>query len=149
MRLRRRLSAVVLFSTLALGGVLVAAGQRAASAPSASRQSTMTFDSGRAWEHLRRQVGFGPRPSGSQALAQTRQYIIDQLKAAGLTAQQQTWTAKTPAGDIPMVNLIATIPGRRRDRIIVASHYDTKRSPDFRFVGASDGASWVIPCPGD
>ncbi len=40
-----------------------------------------------------------------------------------------------------MINVIATIPGRRPERIILASHYDTKRAPDFRFVGASDGAS--------
>ena len=40
-----------------------------------------------------------------------------------------------------MVNLIATIPGRRADRIVLASHYDTKRAPDFTFVGASDAAS--------
>ena len=40
-----------------------------------------------------------------------------------------------------MMNVIATIPGRRPERIILASHYDTKRAPNFRFVGASDGAS--------
>lgn len=138
---RRVLSAVALCSTLAIASGAAVAAQRAASAPRATRPSAMTFDSGRAWDHLRRQVGFGPRPSGSQALTQTRQYIIDQLKAAGLTTQQQMWVAKTPAGDIPMVNLSATIPGRRRERIILASHYDTKRAPNFRFVGASDGAS--------
>jgi Zn-dependent M28 family amino/carboxypeptidase len=142
MRHQRVLTAVALLSSLAVtGGAIATAAQRAASAPRASTPSAMTFDSGRAWEHLRQQVGFGPRPSGSAALTRTRQYIIDQLKAAGLTAQQQTWTARTPAGDIPMVNVSATIPGRRRERIILASHYDTKRAPNFRFVGASDGAS--------
>ena len=40
-----------------------------------------------------------------------------------------------------MVNLIATIPGQRPDRIVLASHFDTKIFRDFRFVGASDGAS--------
>ena len=40
-----------------------------------------------------------------------------------------------------MVNLIATLPGRRPDRIIIATHYDTKIFRQFRFVGASDGAS--------
>ena len=40
-----------------------------------------------------------------------------------------------------MVNLIATIPGRRSDRIVLATHYDTKLFREFRFVGASDGAS--------
>ena len=40
-----------------------------------------------------------------------------------------------------MVNVIATIPGRRPDRIALATHYDTKLFREFRFVGANDGAS--------
>jgi Zn-dependent M28 family amino/carboxypeptidase len=39
-----------------------------------------------------------------------------------------------------MTNVIGTIAGRRPERIVLASHYDTKRAP-FRFVGANDGAS--------
>jgi glutaminyl-peptide cyclotransferase len=99
------------------------------------------FDSNRAWEHLRQIVSIGPRPSGSAALEQTRRYIKDQLAAAGLTAVEQTWVDDTPAGKLSMVNLIARIPGTRKDRIIVAGHYDTKRLPRFRFVGANDGGS--------
>jgi glutaminyl-peptide cyclotransferase len=99
------------------------------------------FDSNRAWEHLRQLVSMGPRPSGSAALDQTRKYIKDQLAAVGLTAVEQTWVDDTPAGKLPMVNLVATIPGTRKDRIVVAGHYDTKRLPRFRFVGANDGGS--------
>ena len=99
------------------------------------------FDSSRAFEDLRRQVGFGPRPAGSAALAQCRQYILAQLKAAGITAREDAWDATTPIGRIPMVNVIATIPGKRSERIGLATHYDTKLERDFRFVGASDGAS--------
>ena len=40
-----------------------------------------------------------------------------------------------------MVNLIATIPGARKERIVIAGHYDTKLYRQFRFVGASDGGS--------
>jgi len=98
------------------------------------------FDSGRAYEHLRRQVGFGPRPSGSAALTQTRQYILSELKTAGIQAREDGWDAQTPVGRVRMVNVIGTIPGRRPDRIGLATHYDTKRAP-FRFVGANDGAS--------
>ena len=99
------------------------------------------FDSNRAWEHLRRQVAMGPRPAGSGALADTRRYLAAELKAMGLVAQEQSFDADTPKGRIRMVNLIATIPGRRAERIILASHYDTKLAPQFKFVGASDGAS--------
>ena len=99
------------------------------------------FDSGRAWEHLRQLVAIGPRPSGSSAIEQTRKYIKDQLLAAGLTAVEQTWDDQTPIDKVRMVNLIATIPGARKDRIVFAVHYDTKLVREFRFVGASDGGS--------
>jgi glutaminyl-peptide cyclotransferase len=99
------------------------------------------FDSSRAYEHLRRQVGFGPRPAGSVALAQTRQYILAELKAAGIQAREDAWDATTPLGRVRMVNVIATIAGRRPDRIALATHYDTKLFREFRFVGASDAAS--------
>jgi Zn-dependent M28 family amino/carboxypeptidase len=101
----------------------------------------MTFDSSRAWDDLRKQVGFGPRPSGSAALNECRAYILAQLTAAGIASRQQVFMANTPLGEMMMSNIIATIPGRRPERIVLASHYDTKRAPNFRFVGASDGAS--------
>jgi Iap family predicted aminopeptidase len=121
-----------------VGALLVAC---AVNNPASMQTAPLKFDSTRAYEDLRRQVGFGPRPSGSAALAQTRQYILAQLKAAGVAAREDAWDAQTPIGPIRMVNLIAMIPGRRTDRIALATHYDTKLFRDFRFVGASDGAS--------
>src|SRR5882757_3457812 len=99
------------------------------------------FDAGRAWEHLRQLVAIGPRPSGSPAIEQTRKYIKDQLAANGLTAVEQSWDDQTPLDKVHMVNLIATIPGARKERIVIAGHYDTKLYRQFRFVGASDGGS--------
>jgi len=103
--------------------------------------AAVTFDSNRAWEHLRQFVSIGPRPAGSPAIELARQYIKSQLAASGLTATEQKWVDDTPAGKIPMVNLIATVPGARKERIVFAGHYDTKRFTQFRFVGASDGGS--------
>src|SRR3954447_14422019 len=99
------------------------------------------FDAGRAWEHLRQMVAIGPRPSGSQAIEQTRKYIKDQLAANGLTAIEQAWDDQTPLDKVHMVNLAVTIPGARKERIVIAGHYDTKLYRQFRFVGASDGGS--------
>jgi glutaminyl-peptide cyclotransferase len=112
-----------------------------AMAPAAQAAAPMKFDSSRAYEHLRRQVGFGPRPAGSAALAQTRQYLLAELKAAGIQAREDAWDAATPLGRVRMVNIVATIPGQRPDRIALATHYDTKLERGFRFVGASDSAS--------
>jgi Zn-dependent M28 family amino/carboxypeptidase len=99
------------------------------------------FDSSRAWEHLRQLVAFGPRPAGSAAIEQSRTYIKGQLAAAGLTVKEQAWDDQTPVGPIHMVNLVATIPGARKDRLVIAGHYDTKRFREFRFLGANDGGS--------
>ncbi|MDP2052738.1 MAG: M28 family peptidase [Acidobacteriota bacterium] len=119
--------------------VLAMVGLLASAAVSA--QAPATFDSNKAWEHLRQQVAIGPRPSGSPGNVKNREYITKTLAAIGLKTVEQAWTATTPLGPIKMVNLIATIPGQRAERIIIASHFDTKLFREFRFVGASDGAS--------
>jgi glutaminyl-peptide cyclotransferase len=105
--------------------------------------SAPKFDGTRAFEDLKQQVAFGPRPAGSPALQQTRDYIKKQLVAAGLTPVEQPFDAQTPVGVIHMVNVRATLPGQAQGgaRIVVGGHYDTKLSRDFPFVGASDGAS--------
>jgi glutaminyl-peptide cyclotransferase len=107
----------------------------------ASAQSTAGFDSTKAWEHVRQQLAIGPRPSGSPGNVKTRQYIAAQLAALGVKTTEQAFEGATPIGPIKMVNIIGTIPGKNPDRIILASHFDTKLYRDVRFVGASDGAS--------
>jgi Zn-dependent M28 family amino/carboxypeptidase len=99
------------------------------------------FDSNKAWEHLRQQVAIGPRPSGTPANVKTRDYIKAQMAALGIKVTEQAFDGATPVGPVKMVNLIATIPGKSPDRIILASHFDTKLFREFRFVGASDSAS--------
>src|SRR6266566_4546135 len=103
--------------------------------------AAVQFDSSRAWEHLRQLVAIGPRPSGSPAIEQTRKYLKDQLTASGLTPTEQAWEAQTPIDKVRMVNIMATIPGARKESIVFAGHYDTKLFREFRFVGASDGGS--------
>ncbi|OFV93145.1 MAG: hypothetical protein A3G76_13825 [Acidobacteria bacterium RIFCSPLOWO2_12_FULL_65_11] len=115
--------------------VLMAAACASAQSPAPS------FDSSRAWEHLRQLVAIGPRPAGSPAIEQARAYIKTQLASSGLTAVEQAWDDRTPLGRMRMVNLAVTIPGARKDRLVIAGHYDTKLFRQFRFVGANDGGS--------
>jgi Zn-dependent M28 family amino/carboxypeptidase len=89
---------------------------------------------------LRQLVAFGPRPAGSAAIEQSRGYIKKQLADAGIAVAEQAWDDQTPTGRVHMVNLIATIPGASKNRLVIGGHYDTKRFP-FRFVGANDGGS--------
>jgi len=99
------------------------------------------FDGGRALEHLRAVVGFGPRPPGSAAAEETRRYVRAQMAAIGVQVAEQAFEARTPIGPVKMVNVRATIPGARPERIILAGHYDTKLFRQFRFVGANDAGS--------
>src|SRR5437762_3221220 len=100
-----------------------------------------SFDSNKAWEHLRQLVAFGPRPAGSAAIEQSRTYIKSQLAADGIAVSEQAWDDQTPTGRVHMVNLIATIPGASKNRLVIGGHYDTKKFQAFRFVGANDGGS--------
>jgi glutaminyl-peptide cyclotransferase len=131
--------AVFAFSVLACTG---SADQQPTAAPAAKPAAApVKFDAKRAWVHLQAQVAIGPRPAGSAAISKTRDYIQAQLKTAGIPSKLQAFIAKTPLGETSMANVIATIPGRRPERIVLASHFDTKLFRDIRFVGANDGGS--------
>jgi Zn-dependent M28 family amino/carboxypeptidase len=126
---------------LALIAALLACAQPASAA------DPPVFDGGRAFEHLRAVVGFGPRPPGSAAAEETRRYIKAQMAAIGVQVSEQAFEAKPPIGPVKMGNVRATIPGARPERIILAGHYDTKLFRQFRFVGANDAGSstaWLI-----
>src|SRR2546425_4285349 len=100
-----------------------------------------SIDAGRAWRDLERIVGLGPRPSGSAALDRTREYIVGELRKVGVRARTQSFVAPTALGPVRMANLIAEIPGRRAEGILVGGPYDTKYHPHLRFVGANDRGS--------
>ncbi len=100
------------------------------------------YNGGRAFADLQHLVSYGPRPVGSKALEGSRAWIIGQLEKAGCKVVQDRFVGSTPLGNIPMVNLIAEIPGREPKHIVmIAGHYDTKLEKSFRFVGANDGGS--------
>jgi glutaminyl-peptide cyclotransferase len=125
-----------------LATVCAQAGSRQTSTLVAKRpRASVTFDSGRAFEHVRQLVAIGPRPAGSPGIEAARRYIGDQMKALGLPVVEQPFDGLTPFGPVKMVNLAVTIPGASPDRLIVAGHYDTKLFRQFRFVGANDGGS--------
>lgn len=99
------------------------------------------FDGDRAFEQVRKQVDFGPRPAGSAELEKTRNYMIDQLKSYGLKVTTDEFHATTPIGDRKMANVTAELAGESNDVVIISSHYDTKYFKDIKFVGANDGGA--------
>jgi glutaminyl-peptide cyclotransferase len=106
-----------------------------------SPESTGGFDGKRAFEHVAKQVAFGPRPSGSQAIGQTQDYILTQLKSDGCTTDVDTFNADTPIGRLPMKNILVKIPGDDSSIILLGTHYDSLLRHDITFVGADDSAS--------
>jgi Zn-dependent M28 family amino/carboxypeptidase len=99
------------------------------------------FDAEAAMAYTRRAVSFGERPAGSDAIVKLRGWIITTLKPLGGQVQLQSFTAQTPAGPIPMSNIVLKFPGASGKAIVVSGHYDTKRIPMVHFVGANDAGS--------
>jgi glutaminyl-peptide cyclotransferase len=101
-------------------------------------------DGTKAYAHVETLVGYGPHPSGSEALGRAASYIRTQLQDYGLTAEEQVFVAQTPLGPKQFRNIIAKTrvqqPGPNRT-IIIGSHYDTKLFTNVTFVGANDGGS--------
>ncbi len=102
---------------------------------------TTAFDAERAFNHVKAQVEFGPRPAGSAAIEKTRDYLVKELKSYGLKPSLDEFTDVTPRGKIKFKNVIAELPGESPNVIIIGSHYDTKEFKEFKFVGANDGGS--------
>ena len=89
----------------------------------------------------RKAVDLGERPSGSAAIAQLREHIVAKLKPLSGQTQIDSFQGQTPAGPITMVNVIEKFPGSSGKAIVISGHYDTKKIPMIRFVGANDGGS--------
>ena len=116
--------------------VLVLAAGATAQPPASGR-----FDGTGALRHVERLVAIGPRPAGSPAGARARAYIAGELRRASVQTRVEAFDAETPDGRLTMANVVAVVPGRRPDVILIGGHYDTKAFRDFRFVGANDGGS--------
>jgi glutaminyl-peptide cyclotransferase len=99
------------------------------------------FSGTAALNETRRAVSFGERPSGSEANTHLRDWIVSRLKPLGGQLSLDSFTGETPAGPVPMVNIILKLPGTSGKAIAVTGHYDTKRIPMVHFVGANDAGS--------
>src|SRR6267378_1792268 len=114
-------------------------------------EKTGGFDGKRAFAHVAKQVSFGPRPSGSEAIAKLQDYIQSELSSYGCKVEADDFHADTPIGRLPMKNIVAKTPGEKSGMIVLATHYDTARSardprtgevhPMPTFVGADDAGS--------
>jgi Zn-dependent M28 family amino/carboxypeptidase len=110
-----------------------------------------TFSGASAFEFAKQSIAFGPRPSGSEPNRKLQAYILSQLKNDGCEPSQpkktdcelidDSFTATTPRGSVPMKNILAKFPGKSGRAVVITGHFDTKLFPGRKFVGANDGGS--------
>lgn len=134
---RRRLRALSLAAL-----ILSATGCNSRTEPASAQRgapSASEFEAGRAFDHLKKLVEVGPRPSGSPAIKKTQEYVSSELSSYGLKVVEDGFSGQTPRGPIPMKNIIGELTGNRPEVVLIAGHYDTKAMDGF--VGANDGGS--------
>jgi len=102
-------------------------------------EKTGEFDGKRAFAQVVKQVSFGPRPSGSQAIVHLQDYLQTELQSYGCNVETDSFGADTPVGRLPMKNILVKIPGENPGVILLGTHYDTLLKDNF--VGADDGGS--------
>jgi glutaminyl-peptide cyclotransferase len=108
------------------------------------------FDGELALDHVEAQVNFGVRPTGSEALAKTGDYIIESLKTAGWEVTEQKFPLLINGKEIQARNITGSIGSG--PVIIIGAHYDTRlianadpdpANKDKPVLGANDGGSGV------
>jgi glutaminyl-peptide cyclotransferase len=115
---------LVVFAVLVAVGAFRFLGNDERPAPA----TTNRFDGAAAFQLVRMQLSYGPRPAGSP---QSRK-LAEKLRALLPSGRFQP----VPGG---LRNIVGTVPGRDASRtIVVGAHYDTKDLPGF--LGANDGA---------
>jgi glutaminyl-peptide cyclotransferase len=116
------------------------------SSPGKYPPSATGFSGDRAYDFVAKQVAFGPRPPDTDAIRKTQDYIIGQLKSFGCQVDSDDFHANTPNGRLAMKNIVAKIPGKSPNIILLGTHYDTDTIDAHdqkmtNFVGADDGGS--------
>lgn len=151
---------IIQLSTLILClscGIITWACAEPANAP--PRLSPSPFDGNNAFEILKKQCEFGPRPPGSEAHTKTRDYLFTQLKNYAETVSLQPYTSEVDTIDDPpqrqtlhMNNIIAEFGSKHSETLLLAAHWDTRPCADQDpnsenqrepIIGANDGASGV------
>jgi hypothetical protein len=92
-----------------------------------ARQGDVPFRIDNARAHIERLTDGGPRPTGSEANAAARAYVVDQLKLFGFDVRTQTVDAVRPeyGRTMRVTNVIAMKPGRVHEALGLVAHYDS------------------------
>jgi len=94
-----------------------------------------------ALEEVRNFSAIHPRHSGTLGAARAADYLAGRLRSIGIDPLVDSFEQNTPSGPVMFRNVVGIVPGRKREAIILASHYDTKSGIGDTFSGANDSGS--------
>ncbi|MGW6735861.1 M20/M25/M40 family metallo-hydrolase [Streptomyces sp. NPDC055013] len=112
--------------------------------PAGSGAPVGQFSAERAEPYIER-IAAEPRPMGSAANAEVREYLVERFRALGLRAEVEATTAADSYPDHASVagraaNIRATLPGTEgKGRVLIVAHYDSV----FTGPGATDDGMGV------
>ena len=88
-----------------------------------------------------RLAALGPRDAGTPGAERAARWIEGELRQSGLAVTLDTFEDETPVGSRTFHNVVATLPGKNPEQIVLLSHFDTKAGIAADFIGANDGGS--------
>ena len=100
------------------------------------------FDGNKAYEYARQFAAIGPRWPTGPGHVKAESYLRSYFQRNHDSLEEDTFTATTPIGQVPMRNFIARFPGKKPGIIVLSTHYETNYPlRTINFVGANDGAA--------
>jgi glutaminyl-peptide cyclotransferase len=100
------------------------------------------FDGAAAYEYARQFAAIGPRWPTGPGHIKAEEFLRAHFLRAHDQLEEDTFTADTPIGPVPLCNFIVRFPGSKPGVIVLGTHYETNYPlRNINFVGANDGAS--------
>jgi glutaminyl-peptide cyclotransferase len=146
-------ASLVLFAIVPWAAAEDDASSAIANAPAVVAPLKNPIDGQRAYGYLQQICALGPRKSGSVGMQKQRELLQTHFEKLGGKVSIQRFLARNPLGGekVPMANMIVEWHPERKERILLAAHYDTRPLPDRDpdpvkrtngiFLGANDGGS--------
>jgi len=98
------------------------------------------FNGAKALDYARQFVAIGPRWPTSPGHDKAEAFLHAHFQHDRL--EEDSFTASTPIGPVPMRNFIVRFPGKKDGIIVLATHYETNYwLRNINYVGANDGGS--------
>ena len=100
------------------------------------------FDGPKAYEYAREFAAIGPRWPTGPGHVKAEDFLRAHIRNAHDQLEEDTFTASTPIGPVPLCNFIVRFPGTKPGAIVLGTHYETNYPlRNINFIGANDGAS--------